>query len=125
MPVSEQDRSPLDPEDAKIVTLARGARLRAYAPHTGLAEGAAVRDSDGRTYAAATVENVDPALTTSALRAAVAAAASSGIRTLEAAALVTQEPVSRADLLVLAEFGSGTPLLVAGPDGVLRQTLST
>ena len=38
----------LSPEDAKIVTLARGARLRAHVPHTGVAEGAAVRDTDGR-----------------------------------------------------------------------------
>ena len=28
----------LHPEDAKIVTLARGARSRAHAPHTGVAE---------------------------------------------------------------------------------------
>ncbi|MGB8649650.1 MAG: cytidine deaminase [Mycobacteriales bacterium] len=111
-----------DPEDAKILTLARGARLRAHAPHSGVAEGAAVRDSDGRTYAAATVENQDPGLTTSALRAAVAAAASSGARSFEAAAVVTEGLVSDADLAVLREFGVGTPLLVAGPDGTLRET---
>ncbi len=115
----------MNPEDTKIVTLARGARLRAHAPHTGLREGAAVRDSDGRTYAAATVENRDPALTTSALRAAVAAGASSGVRTFEAAALVTEGLVSEADLAVLREFGVGTPIHVAGPDGVVRDTLST
>jgi len=115
----------VDPEDAKIVTLARGARLRAYAPHTGLREGAAVRDTDGRTYAAATVENRDPALTTSALRAAVAAGASSGIRTFEAAAVVTDAPVSEADLAVLREFGVGVPVHVAEPDGVVRETLTT
>lgn len=113
----------MDPEDEKIVTLARGARLRAHAPHTGLAEGAAVRDSDGRTYAAATVENADPALSTSAIRAAVAAAASSGVRTFEAAALVTDGLVSAADLAVLGEFGTGVPVHVAGPDGVVREVL--
>jgi cytidine deaminase len=115
----------VNPEDAKIVTLARGARLRAHAPHTGLREGAAVRDTDGRTYAAATVENRDPGLTTSALRAAVAAGASSGVRTFEAAALVTEGLVSEADLAVLREFGVGVPIHVAGPDGVVRDTLST
>ncbi len=115
----------MHPEDQKIVTLARGARQRAHAPHSGLREGAAVRDSDGRTYAAATVENRDPALTTSALRAAVAAGASSGIRTFEAAALVTDGLVSEADLAVLREFGVGVPVHVAGPDGVVRETLST
>lgn len=40
----------LDAEDGKLVTLARSARARIGAP-----EGAAVRDGDGRTYAAATV----------------------------------------------------------------------
>jgi len=115
----------VNPEDVKIVTLARGGRLRAHAPHTGLAEGAAVRDTDGRTYAAATVENADPALTTSALRGAVAAAASSGVRSFEAAALVTEGLVSAADLAVLREFGVGVPLHVAGPDGVVREVLST
>ena len=115
----------LSPEDAKIVTLARGARLRAHAPHTGVAEGAAVRDTVGRTYAAATVENADPSLTTSALRAAVAAAASSGVRTFEAAAVVSEQPVSDADLAVLREFGADVPVLLAGPDGVVRETLTT
>jgi cytidine deaminase len=155
----------LTPEDAKIVTLARSARLRAYVPHGGLAaaEGAAVRDTDGRTYAAATVENADPALTTSALRAAVAAAASSGARSFEAAAVVSAAVVSAAvvnpavvnpavvnpavvnpaaaspasfdavpaappapaDLAVLAEFGRGVPVLLAGPDGVLRARTET
>ena len=42
--------SELSAEDAKLVTLARATRAR-----TGAAEGAAVRDLDGRTYAGATV----------------------------------------------------------------------
>ncbi len=114
----------MDPEDAKIVTLARSARLRAHTPHTGIAEGAAVRDEDGRTYSAATVENVDPALTTSALRGAVVAAASSGARVFEAAAVVTdRETVT--DLAVLREFGANIPVLLAAADGTLRQTVST
>jgi len=115
----------LHPEDVKIVTLARGARSRAHAPHTGVAEGAAVRDSDGRTYAAATVENGDPALTTSALRGAVAAAASSGARSFEAAAVVSGALVSAADLAVLREFGVGVPLLLAGTDGTVHHVVTT
>jgi len=115
----------LDPEDAKLVTLARGARLRAYVPYSGVAQGAAIRDSDGRTYAAATVENADPGLTTSALRAAVAAAASSGVRTFEAAAVVGGALVSEADVAVLREFGVGVPLLLAGDDGRVHHTVTT
>lgn len=73
--------SDLDPEDAKLVTLARGAMGRA---ETG--SGAAVRDLDGRTYAGAPVTL--NALELTALQAAVAAAVSSGARGFEAAVLV-------------------------------------
>ncbi|MEP6697094.1 MAG: cytidine deaminase [Pseudonocardiales bacterium] len=116
----------LDAEDAKLVTLARAARLRAYVQHTGVAEGAAVRDTEGRTYAAATVEAADPGLTTSALRGAVAAAASSGARAFEAAALVTDaETADPRDLAVLREFGAGTTLLLARADGAVHTTVTT
>jgi hypothetical protein len=71
----------LDAEDAKLVTLARGAMGRAEA-----GSGAAVRDLDGRTYAGAPVTL--EALRLTALQAAVAAAVSSGARGLEAAVLV-------------------------------------
>lgn len=116
----------LGPEDAKIVTLARAARGRAYAPYTGVMEGAAVRDTDGRTYAAATVEMVQNVLTISALRAAVAAAAASGARSFEAAALVTDAatPDPR-DIAALGEFGSGVPLLLASVDGTVHATVTT
>jgi cytidine deaminase len=73
--------SELDAEDAKLVTLARGAMARADA-----GSGAAVRDSDGRTYAGAPVALA--ALRLTALQAAVAAAVSSGADGLEAAVLV-------------------------------------
>lgn len=115
----------LDLEDAKIVTLARGARSRAHAPHTGVAEGAAVRDTDGRTYSAATVENADPGLTTSALRGAVAAAASSGARSFEAAVVVGGSLVSSADVAVLREFGVGVPLLLADDEGIVHHSITT
>ena len=67
------------PEDLKIITLARAARARVMA-----AEGAAVRDETGRTYAAAAVAL--PSLRLSALHLAVAMAVSSGAASLEAAA---------------------------------------
>ena len=71
----------LDAEDSKLVTLARAAMARAEAD-----SGAAVRDVDGRTYAAAPVGLSTLELT--GLQAAVAAAASSGATGLEAAVLV-------------------------------------
>jgi hypothetical protein len=69
--------SDLSAEDRKLVTLARATRAR-----VGAAEGAAVRDTDGRTYAAATVDL--PSLHVSALQVCVAMAISSGSRGLEA-----------------------------------------
>ena len=75
----------LSAEDAKLVTLARATMAR-----TGAAEGAAVRDLDGRTYAAARVSLSH--LTLSALEVCVAMAVSSGARGLEA--VVRLEPGS-------------------------------
>ena len=109
-----------DPEDVKIVALARSARAR-----TRAAEGACVRDTDGRTYTAASVENPDPALSTSALRGAVSAAVSSGARSFEAAVVVTEGLPSEADVAVLGAFGVGVPVLLAGPDGAVHDRLST
>jgi hypothetical protein len=88
----------VDPEDEKLVTLARAARAR-----TGAAEAAAVRDDIGRTYVAATVAL--PALTLTALQAAIATAASSGVSALEAAVVVT----SAADVDRGALEGLGNP----------------
>ena len=104
----------LDPEDAKLVTLARSARAR-----TGAAEGAAVRDDMGRTYVAATVAL--PSLSLSALQAAVAAAVSSGVQQLEAAVVVTDaeldaDPDGRA---AAGDLGVEAPI-IAGPDGGVR-----
>ncbi|MFG3204869.1 cytidine deaminase [Streptomyces sp. NPDC048192] len=109
----------LDPEDRKIVTLARSARVR-----NGVPEGAAVRDDTGRTYVAGTVSL--RSLELSALRTAVAMAVASGAASLEAAALVTEaESVPAEDLAAVADLGgAGTPVLLAGPDGAVRTTLS-
>ena len=104
----------LDPEDAKLVTLARSARAR-----TGAAEGAAVRDDIGRTYAATTVAL--PSLSLTAVQAAVAAAVSSGAQRLEAAAVVTESPDQDADsAAVLADLGVDTPI-VADASGQVRK----
>ncbi|WP_329547653.1 cytidine deaminase [Streptomyces sp. NBC_01356] len=109
------ENSDLDPEDRKIVTLARSARAR-----NGVPEGAAVRDETGRTYVAGTVDL--PSLRLSALRTAVAMAVASGAKSLEAAAVVSEaEAASVEDLAAVRDLGgAGTPVLVAGPDGALR-----
>jgi hypothetical protein len=107
----------LDQEDLKIITLARSARAR-----VGSAEGAAVRDETGRTYAAAAIAL--PSLRVSALALAVAMAVSSGATTLEAAALVSEgtEP-DPADIAAVKDIGAGALLIHAAPDGAVRATM--
>ena len=102
----------LDPEDAKIITLARSARARNRTP-----EGAAVRDATGRTYAAVTVSL--PSLKLSALEVAVAMAVSSGADRLEAAAIVSEAPgLAEADFAAARDLNVGTVFLAA-PDGAV------
>ncbi|WP_328910083.1 cytidine deaminase [Streptomyces sp. NBC_00234] len=102
-------------EDRKIITLARSTRAR-----NGVPEGAAVRDETGRTYVAGTVDL--RSLKLSALQTAVAMAVASGAKSLEAAAVVTEaETASEADRAAVSDLGGpDTPVLLAGPDGVLR-----
>ncbi|MFB6603128.1 cytidine deaminase [Streptomyces noursei] len=109
------EAAPLDPEDRKIITLARSARAR-----NGVPEGAAVRDETGRTYAAGTVA-LD-SLQLSALQTAVAMAVASGATSLEAAAVVTDaDQAADADRAAVRDLGGpDTPVLVAAPDGTLR-----
>src|SRR5215207_1551357 len=106
----------LDPEDAKIVTLARSSRAR-----TGAPEGAAVRDTDGRTYVATTVALAS--LDLSALQVAGAMAVSSEAAGLEAAVVVgVRNELLAADRALLRELGGpDLPVLLAGPDGTVRE----
>ena len=101
--------SDLSAEDHKLVTLARATRARTQA-----AEGAAVRDRDGRTYAAATVD-LD-SLKLSAVQVCVAMAVASGSSGLDAVVLLGEESVASGltlpDRAVLDEY--------AGPDVVVH-----
>lgn len=100
-----------DPEDAKLLVLARAHRARAGTP-----SGAAVRDSDGRTYSAADVDL--PSLRLSSVQLAVAVAATSGVSGLEAVVVVGVREVASADLSVVREFaGEGVSISLFRPDG--------
>jgi hypothetical protein len=108
----------LSDEDAKLVTLARSARARINA-----IEGAAVRDGDGRTYAAATVAL--PSLALSALQAAVAAAVAAGATRLEAAAVVSEaSTVDDQGVAAVRDLAAAAPVHLASPDGTLVATVS-
>jgi hypothetical protein len=100
----------LDPEDAKLVTLARSARAR-----TGAVQGAAVRDGDGRTYVAASVDL--PSLSLSALQLAVAMAVASGAPGLEAAVVLGDDPMDAAGEAAVRDVAPSAPVLHARADG--------
>jgi hypothetical protein len=107
----------LSAEDRKLVTLARATRAR-----TGAAEGAAVRDSDGRTYAAATVSL--PSLELSAVQVCVAMAVASGSRGLDAAVILGEATeLSAPDEAVLRDFGGdGVVVHLCDPRGTVSGT---
>ena len=108
----------LTAEDAKLVTLARGARAR-----VGAIEGAAVRDQDGRTYAAATV--ILPSLTITALQLTVASAVAAGATKLEAAAVVTEaSTLDGAGHAAVRDLAADAPIHVTAPTGALLGTVT-
>ena len=120
---TETTATPSDPEDVKIITLARSALARTSAP-----QGACVRDTDGRTYAASSVALEH--LTLSAVAVAVAMAVSSGAEGLEAVAVATDDepdPYARdADLSVVRDLaGEGVAMWAVDPRGVVRGRVLT
>jgi len=110
----------LSPEDRKLVTLARATRAR-----TGADQGAAVRDQDGRTYAAATVAL--PSLRLSALQGCVVMATASGATGLEAAVVLGADPApGPGDREALRELAGGdVPLHRVDPRGELVEDGAT
>ena len=111
--------SSLTPEDNKLVVLARATRAR-----TGAAEGAALRDLDGRTYAAATVDL--PSLQVSAVGVAVSMAVASGARGAEAVVVLTGGEVAGEDLDAVRDFaGSGVPVHRGTRAGLVEDTRLT
>jgi hypothetical protein len=114
------EMSELSAEDKKLVTLARATRAR-----TGAAEGAAVRDADGRTYAAATVDL--PSLQVSALGVCVAMAVASGSKGLEAAVVLTaSDVVADADLAAVRDMGGAGVVVHRGDaKGAIAQTVNS
>ena len=109
----------LSAEDNKLVVLARATRARA-----GAAEAAALRDLDGRTYAAATVDL--RSLQVSAVGVALGMAVASGAKGVEAVVVLTGAELSTGDLEVVRDFaGAGVPVLRGTPAGKIEETRAT
>lgn len=102
----------LSAEDAKLITLARANRARA-----GSQQGAAVRDTDGRTYSAASVDL--PSLSLSALQLAVAMAVSSGAPGLEAAVVVGGPHFDLAGVAAVSDLAPAVSPIFADDSGTV------
>ena len=104
-------------EDVKIINLARSALAR-----TSARAGACVRDTDGRSYAGASVTMEH--LKLSAIQVAVAMAVSSGAPGVEAVALAGEDEPTEDDLALLREL-PGTDVVVWNVDvgGAVQSTI--
>ncbi|RYJ05208.1 MAG: cytidine deaminase [Actinomycetales bacterium] len=118
--MADTSETTLSTEDAKIVTLARAARAR-----TGAPVGAAVRDLDGRTYAAAAVSLAS--LEVAALDLAVAMAVSSGAQGLEAGAVLGAVPGGEVPSIDAFRdlAGPGVTVFLADASGAVVGSLSS
>jgi hypothetical protein len=109
----------LDEQDAKLVTLARAAMAR-----IGAKQGAAVRDLDGRSYAAGPVSL--SSLEIGALELAVAQAAASAATGLEAAAVVNTLDDAIINLAAVRDLGGeGLPVYIADAQGAVVRVLTS
>jgi len=88
---------PTEPEDTKIINLARATLARSQA-----GQAACVRDTDGRTYAGASVDL--PHLRLSAVAVAIAMAVSSGAPGLEAVAVAGGDRPTEDDLALINDL---------------------
>lgn len=101
------------------MVLARASRAR-----TGAVEGAALRDLDGRTYAACTVDL--PSLQVSAVGVAVSMAVVSGAQGAEAVVVLTEGELAAHDLEAVRDLaGQGVVIHLGTPSGEIRATLET
>ena len=96
----EPVEGPTDPEDVKIITLARSALAR-----TRSRQGGCLRDTDGRTYAGTSVE-LDH-LKLSAIQVVVAMAVSSGAQGVEAVALAGSDDPTGDDVRAIGDLAGG------------------
>ena len=109
----------MDAEDKKLFVLAKATRVRADA-----AEGAALRDLDGRTYAGATVDL--PHLQVSAVGVVISMAVASGSRGAEAVVVLTKGDISGSDLDALRDFaGAEVPVHRGSWSGTVEDVTTT
>jgi cytidine deaminase len=111
-----------------LISAARGAQARAYAPYSKFRVGAALESVDGTVFLGCNVENASYGLTICAERAAVFAAVSAGVTRFRRAVVVSDVDPPAAPCgacrQVLAEFGLDLPIDAIGSSTSVRWRLS-
>jgi cytidine deaminase len=111
-----------------LVSAARAAQARAYAPYSNFRVGAALESESGDVYVGCNVENASYGLTICAERAAVCAAVSAGARRLRRAVVVSDSDPPAAPCgacrQVLSEFGHDLRVEAVGPKGTASWTMA-
>jgi cytidine deaminase len=101
---------------AELLSAAKQARERAYAPYSHYAVGAAIVASSGKVYTGCNVENASYGLTVCAERNAIFTAVGAGEKHIEAVAVVTDAAAPGtpcgACRQVIQEFATGPDLVV-------------
>ena len=111
-----------------LVTAARAAQARAYAPYSNFRVGAAIESESGEVYVGCNVENASYGLTICAERAAVCAAVAAGARRFRRAVVVSDADPPAAPCgacrQVLSEFGRDFRIDAVGPRGTASWTMA-
>jgi cytidine deaminase len=111
-----------------LVSAARAAQTRAYAPYSNFRVGAALESESGDVYVGCNVENASYGLTICAERAAVCAAVSAGAQRFRRAVVVSDADPPAAPCgacrQVLAEFGRDFRIEAVGPRGTATWTMA-
>jgi cytidine deaminase len=111
-----------------LISAARSAQSRAYAPYSQFRVGAALEAADGTVFIGCNVENASYGLTICAERAAVCAAVSAGAKRFRRAVVVSDVDPPAAPCgacrQVLAEFGLDLPIDGVGPKRTVTWRLS-
>ena len=111
-----------------LISAARSAQARAYAPYSNFRVGAALESTDGAVFLGCNVENASYGLTICAERAAVCAAVSAGATGFRRAVVVSDVDPPAAPCgacrQVLAEFGLDLPIEGVGSKTTVRWRLS-
>ena len=111
-----------------LITAARNAQARAYAPYSKFRVGAALEATDGTVFLGCNVENASYGLTICAERAAVCAAVSAGAKRFRRAVVVSDVDPPAAPCgacrQVLAEFGLDLPIEGVGSKRTVTWRLS-